>query len=125
MERKAVTFDYIHEAYPLERWIHVYTDGPAGQATRNSGGGVFFKLNDGKTIHHAIPTGKYLTNYKAEAEALRTAASILPDNMEADHTKVVIFPIAVSIIPALPILETKTATTLLPLSMPCSSPLRR
>ena len=35
------------------------------------------------TVHHAIPTGKYSTNYKAGAEALRTAISALMDNMEA------------------------------------------
>ena len=47
------------------------------------------------------PSGKYLTNYKAEAEALRTAASILTDNMEAIHTTV-IFSHALSVIQALP-----------------------
>ena len=91
MERKAVTVDYMREAYAMERWTHVYTDGSAEEATRNGRGGIFIKLNDGGTIHHAILTGKYLTNNKAEQKALRTAASILMDNLETIHTKVVIF----------------------------------
>ena len=85
VERKAVTVDYICEAYPLERQTHVYTDG-LEEATRNGRGGTFIKLNDGGTIHHAILTGKYSTTHKAEAEALGTAASILTDNMEAGHS---------------------------------------
>ena len=101
VERKEVTVDYICEAYPLERQTHVYTDG-LEEATRNGRGGTFIKLNDGGTIHHATLTGKYSTNHKAEAEALRTAASILTDNLKAIHTKMVIFSDAFSIIQALP-----------------------
>ena len=76
-ERKAVTVDYVREVYPLESWT-----------TRNGGGGIVIKLNDGNTIHHPIPTGKYSTNYNAEAEARGTAASTRPDNTEAIHTNV-------------------------------------
>ena len=101
-ERKAITISYISEAYPSEDWTHVYTDGSAEGATKNGRGGIFIRLNDGRTIYHAIPTGKYSTNDKAEAEALRTAASTLMDNVEAIHTKVVIFPDALSVLQALP-----------------------
>ena len=127
-ERKAVTVSYISGSYSSEDWTHIYiyTDGSAEGETRNGGGGIFIRLNDGRTIHHAILcpditfmvdwvlkinylsiyhailTGKYSTNDKAEAEALRTAASTLMDNVEAIHTKVVIFSGALFMIQALP-----------------------
>ena len=63
---------------------------------RHGGGGIFIRLNDGRTIH------KYSTNDKAEADALRTAASTLMDNVETVHTKVVIFSDALSVPQALP-----------------------
>lgn len=106
----------------MERWAHVYTDGSAAEVTRNGGGCIFIKLNDGGTIHHAVPTRKYSTTYKAEAEALRAAASILMNNMEAIHTKEVLFSHALSVIQTLP---TKTSMTLLLLSMQCNNPLKR
>ena len=49
-ERKAVTVDYIREAYPLERWTHVYTDSSAEETTGNGRDGIFIKLNNGGTF---------------------------------------------------------------------------
>ena len=49
----------------------------------------------------SIATGKYSTNYKAESEALRIAATELINNTELTHMKVVIFSDALSVLQAL------------------------
>nr|KAG5698629.1 hypothetical protein BaRGS_003143 [Batillaria attramentaria] len=100
-ERKAITLDYISQTYPEERWTHVYTDGSAEEATRNGGGGIYVRLPDGGTIQKSIPTGTVSTNYKAEAEALQTAATTLEENRDNTHNRVVIFSDALSVLQAL------------------------
>ena len=58
-------------------------------------------LKDGRNIQQAIPTGRYSTNYKAEAKALKTAATMLVEQREAIQNKVVIFSDALSVMQAL------------------------
>ena len=57
-----------------DQWTHAYTDSSAADAIRDGGGGVYIRYNDGKA-HITIATGKYLTNFKAEAEALTKSRS--------------------------------------------------
>nr|KAG5699264.1 hypothetical protein BaRGS_000466 [Batillaria attramentaria] len=91
----------LSRTYPEERWTHVYTDGSAEEATRNGGGGIYVRLPDGGTIQKSIPTGTVSTNYKAEAEALQTAATTLEENRDNTHNRVVIFSDALSVLQAL------------------------
>ena len=70
VERKAVTLDFVDQAYPPEHWKHAYADGSAEEATRNGGGGIYISLNDETTIQQAIPTGKLSTNCKAKVDTL-------------------------------------------------------
>ena len=100
LERKVLTLEYIQSSYPEEQWTHVYTDGSATEATRNGGGGVFIKYND-EDSSFAVPTGKYSTNYKAEAEALKTAAQELSTNQQKVKQNVVIFSDALSVLQSL------------------------
>ena len=100
LERKSLTLEYIERNYPEDQWTHAYTDGSAEEAIRNGGGGITILQKDGKRIQHAIPTGKFCTNYKAEAEALQTAATMLIENKEAMHPKIVIFSDALSVLQA-------------------------
>ena len=53
----------------------MYTDGSAENAFRNGGAGVYIQYPGGKEDNISIATGLYPTNYKAEAEALKTAAA--------------------------------------------------
>ena len=100
-ERKSLTLEYMHHAYPKDQWTHAYTDGSAEEATRNGGGGIQIQLKNGETIQMSIATGKYSSNYKAESEALRIAATELINNTELTHMKVVIFSDALSVLQAL------------------------
>jgi ribonuclease HI len=99
-ERKALALDHMEQAYPKVLWTYAYTDGSAEEATRNGGGGIFLTLKDGTHVRQAIPTGKFSTNYKAEADALQTAAETLCANREAIHPRVVIFSDALSVLQA-------------------------
>ena len=79
-ERKSLTPEYVSTKYPEDQWTRAYTDGSAAEATRDGGGGVYIRYNDGKA-HIIITTGKYSTNFKAEAEAFKKAATEIRDNL--------------------------------------------
>ena len=100
-ERKALTLSYIRDTYPEEEWTHVYTDGSAEEATRNGGGGILICQKDRTFTRISIATGKLSTNYKAEAEALKTAASAVMQSREKVHNNVVIFSDALSVLQGL------------------------
>ena len=77
-ERKSLTLEYVDIKYPEDQFTHAYTDGSAAEATRDGGGGVYIRYNDGIALI-TIATGKYSTNFKAEAEAIhnRTEQDLL------------------------------------------------
>ena len=68
-ERKSLTLEYVDIKYPEDQWTHAYTGGSAAEATRDGGGGVYIRYNDG-IAQITIATGKYSTIFKAEAEAI-------------------------------------------------------
>ena len=74
-ERKSPTQEYLKTNYPKESWTHGYTDGSAENAVRNGGAGVYIQYAGGKEDKISLATGLYSTNYKAEAETLKTAAA--------------------------------------------------
>ncbi|KAK7090611.1 hypothetical protein V1264_010383 [Littorina saxatilis] len=104
-ERKALTLEYISQTYPNEEWTHAYTDGSAEKATRNGGGGILICRKDAAPIKKSIATGKFSTNYKAEAEALKEAAGVLKNSLmlpgDTICRKIVIFSDALSVLQAL------------------------
>ena len=53
----------------------MYTDGSAENTVRNGGAGVYIQYPEGKEDKISVATALYSTNYKAEAEALKTAAA--------------------------------------------------
>ena len=79
-EKKSMTLEYVDIKYPEDQWAHAYTDGSAAEATRDGGGGVHIRYNDG-IARITIATGKYSTNFKAEAEALKKAATEIRNNL--------------------------------------------
>ncbi|KAK7100294.1 hypothetical protein V1264_023272 [Littorina saxatilis] len=97
-ERKSLTLEFLHSVYP--KWTHVYTDGSATDATRDGGGGVLIGYRE-EDAAHSVATGRYSTNYKAEAEALEKAARELHSNLPRAHEKIVIFTDAISVLQAL------------------------
>ena len=98
-QRKALTLEFIDQQYPVQEWTHIYTDGSATEVVKNGGAGIFLRFTDGDE-ELAIPTGKYSTNYRAETEALCTAASTVAENPARTTGKVVIFTDALSVLQA-------------------------
>ena len=99
-ERKSLTQEYLETNYPKESWTHGYTDGSAENAVRNGGAGVYIKYAGGKEDKISLATGLYSTNYKAEAEALKTAAAHIEASTHAS-LKVVLLTDALSVLQAL------------------------
>ena len=63
--------------YPPETWTHVYTDCSATKATTDGGAGIIIQYPSGATQTASSATGKHCTNYKAETEAPKQAATLV------------------------------------------------
>ncbi|GFS16193.1 glutamate decarboxylase [Elysia marginata] len=61
---------------------------------------VYIEWPDNSSSKISIPTGKYSTNYKAEAEALQEAAKVLVNSEATHHAKVVLLTDARSVLDA-------------------------
>ena len=99
-ERKSLTQEYLETNYPKESWTHGYTDGSAENAVRNGGAGVYIQYAGGKEDKISLATGLYSTNFKSEAEALKTAAAHIEASTHAS-LKVVLLTDALSVLQAL------------------------
>ena len=62
--------EYVNIKYPEDQCTHTYTDGSAVEATRDGRGGIYIRYNYGMA-RITITTGKYSTNFKGDAEALK------------------------------------------------------
>ena len=91
----------LKEKYPPDHWIRAFTDGSASEAIRDGGGGIYIEWPDNTSSSISIPTGKYSTNYKAEAEALQEAARVLANSEATYNTKVVIMTDSRSVLESL------------------------
>ncbi|GFS09427.1 ribonuclease H [Elysia marginata] len=100
-ELHCLTQNMPDKKYPSNYWIRAFTDGSASEAVRDGGGGVYIEWPDNSSSKISIPTGKYSTNYKAEAEALREAAKVLVNSEATHHAKVVLLTDARSVLDAL------------------------
>ena len=98
---RCVTQDMLKEKYPPDYWIRAFTDGSASEAIRDGGGGIYIEWPDNTSSSISIPTGKYSTNYKAEAEALQEAARVLANSEATYNTKVVLLTDARSVLESL------------------------
>ena len=95
---RCVTQDMLKERYPSDHWIRAFTDGSAAEAIRDRGGGIYIEWPGNTSSSISIPTGKYSTNYKAEAEALQETAKVLANSEATYNTKVVLLTDARSVI---------------------------
>ena len=84
-EKKSYTLEFLESKYPKSEWTHVYTDGSATDAVRNGGAGIFIQYPGGAQEQISVPTGLYSTNFRAEAEALKTAATLVEDSELTTH----------------------------------------
>ena len=75
-------------SYPVEAWTQIFTDGSATGVVKAGGAGVFIKLPNGHQERISRPTGTHCTNYKAETEALLTAANKVKNLIE-DNSQIV------------------------------------
>ena len=96
LERKSLTLEYVNIKYPEDQWTHAYTDSSTAEATRDGGDGVYIKYNDG-IAQISIATVKYSTNFKAEAEALKSATIEIRNKLPRTKPNVVIFTDALSV----------------------------
>ena len=99
-ERKSLTPEYLKTNYPKESWTLGYTDDSAENAVRNGGAGVYIQYAGGKEDKISLATGLYSTNYKAEAEALKTAAAHIEVSTHASPNAVLLTD-ALSVLQAL------------------------
>ena len=97
---KSFTQEYLETNYPKESWTLGYTDGSVENAVRNGGAGVYIQYAGGKEDKISLATGLYSTNYKAEAEALKTTAARIEASTRASPN-VVLLTDALSVLQAL------------------------
>ena len=83
-----------------ESWAHVYTNSSPEIATQNGGAGVYIKYPGGREDKISLTTSLYSTNYKAAAEALKTATAHNEVSTHASHS-VVLLTDTLSILQAL------------------------
>ena len=83
--RKAITDDFLHNNYPSESWIRIYTDGSSENAVKNGGAGIFIQYPEGNEDRISTPTGLFSTNYKAESVALEKAATHISQRLQSNH----------------------------------------
>ena len=91
----------LKEKYPPDHWMRAFTDGSASEATRDGGGGIYIEWPVNTSSSISIPTGKYSTNYKPEAEVLQEAARVLVNSEATYNTKVVLLTAARSVLESL------------------------
>ena len=99
-ERQSLTHEYLETNYPKESWTLRYTDGSAENAVQNGGAGVYIQYAGGKEDKISLAAGLYSTNYKAEAEALRTVAAHIEVSTHAS-LNIVLLTDALSVLQAL------------------------
>ena len=99
-KRKSFTQEYLETNYPKESWALGHSDGSYENAVRNGGAGVYIQYAGGKEGKISLTTGLYSTNYKAEAEALKTAAAHIEASTHASPN-VVLLTDALSVLQAL------------------------
>ena len=98
----------LRESHSLRNTLKLTTQkspGPMGtlmaeNAVRNGGAGVYIQYAGGKEDKISLATGLYSTNYKAEAEALKTAAAHIEVSTHASPN-VVLLTDALSVLQAL------------------------
>ena len=100
IERKSLTLEHLNQHYPKETWTYVYTDGSAEEAVRNGGAGIYVQYPAGIEDRLSFPTGRYSTNFRAEAEALKLAAEHIKTS-PLSTTNVVFLSDALSVLQSL------------------------
>ena len=68
--------------YPLEAWIHIFTDGSATNVVTNGWAGKLVHFPGGQKSPASTVVGKHCSNYRAETEVLIQAAYIV---QASDH----------------------------------------
>jgi len=99
-QRRALTLAHVHETYPPDSWTQVYTDGSAEDAVRNGGAGIFIEYPGGRKEKLSLATGRYSTNFRAEAVAIKSAADHLMLSRHTTHN-IVFLSDALSVLQAL------------------------
>ena len=74
---------------------NVYTDDSATKATTDGGADIIIQYPSGATQTASSATGKHCTNYRAETEALKQAATLVKDSLEPCSPTVIIDAISV------------------------------
>ncbi|BFZ07875.1 hypothetical protein BsWGS_10914 [Bradybaena similaris] len=101
LQKRTATLSMIQERYPEHTYIQAYTDGSAVNAVRNGGAGIYilYPENQQRETRYA-PTGKYCSNFSAEAQAIEQAAGMIYSS-NSDCSQAVIFTDALAVLQAL------------------------
>ncbi|XP_014288576.1 uncharacterized protein [Halyomorpha halys] len=67
-ELRAAVLNTFHELYPIEQWLHIYTDGSASRINKGAGAGVFTS-----NLQLSCPVGAGSDNYDGEIKAIHFA----------------------------------------------------
>ena len=83
---RGLTLEMMEDKYPELAWAQIFTDGSAIDAVKAGGAGILIKLPNGHEETFSKPTGLHCSNFKAETEALITAAievkNLINDNCQ-------------------------------------------
>ena len=99
--KKLITLSHIDDFYPQATWIHIYIDGSATYTVQDGGDGSLIYLPNGQTLESASATGKYCTNYDAEAKALEQGAQAVIDLTDTNSEDIVFLTDSRSILASL------------------------
>ena len=98
--KQALTLAMIADQYSSESWIHIFTDGSATNAIKDGGAGVLIKYPTGEIDTASTATGNHCTNYSAEVQALKLAATMV-NSSNSDCQQMSFFTDAMSVLQAL------------------------
>ena len=88
-ERESLTQEYLQTHYPrvLDSYVHQRLCWECSLEWR---AGIFIQYTGGREDNISLATGIYSTNYKAETEALKTAAAHIEVSTHASHSVVLL-----------------------------------
>ncbi|XP_035213545.1 uncharacterized protein LOC118187438 [Stegodyphus dumicola] len=92
---RTIAFETIKQRFPVEEWIHVYTDGCLTDRIQVAGAGVFSKL-----FSFYIPVGGYSTHFDGELKAIHVALQQL-SLRQSSFGRVVVLPDSTSALQAI------------------------
>ena len=97
---KATVEETITKTYHKNKWIRVFTDGSATNAT-NGGAGAYIQWQNESSTELAMPVGTHCSTHKAEETAILSAVECLLQDRRAYNAQIVLLTDAKSVLQSL------------------------